>query len=446
MAEPIFHIADESGNNNRNLKNTLGELYPGATGDVLTLQSNGEWAAQAPAGGGGAKLFMEKVIISADNVIPPLSYTPVDPSQVRMVVRNVIHTPKSNDFSVLGKNVTIANTGYVIKAGWHVEFHYETLDTIVMPTITSFSPTSGTIAETVVITGANFVNVQSVTIGGVNQPSFVVDSPTQITVTLANGSYVGTDVVVTTGTGTASQSGFTFNSPAPTITNISPLISAIGNEVVITGVNFINVSSVKFGGVNAASYIVDSSTQLRGVIADTGAAGTVEITTPFGTATSAQSITLDQILIFPRSGRTMTNNLTVFGGLNYVASASSFAFAGREPYLAFNLVYTDFWLASSGTNEWLQIQFPLRARVRRYQLATANVNNSHHPRNWLFQAWDGSAWVTLDTKVNQFLSFNTTYNYPITNNVYYDRYRLFVQNTQTAGWAVALANLILHPV
>ena len=446
MPEPIFHIADKSGNNNRNLKNTLGELYQGNTGDVLTLSPSGEWQAQAPTGGGGESggtLFMEKLTVSPDNTFPPLSYTPKDPAQVRMIVRGLTHTPKSGDFSVLGKNVTVANTGYVIKAGWHVEFHYETLDTIATPTITSFAPTTGTANTILTITGTNFTGVQSVTIGTVVQPVYTVNSLTEIVVTVANGTYVGTDVTVTTATGAATLAGFTFTSPTPTITTIAPLVSAIGNEITIAGTNFMSISAVRFGGTNSASYIADSTTQVRGIIADTGTAGTVQVQTSFGTATSAQSITLEQLLTFPRVGRFMTANATVIGGLNYTASASSFAFAGREAYRAFSSNGTDFWLGATANNEWLRMQFPLRARVRRYELTTASVNNNHHPKNWLFQGWNGSTWVTLDTKINQTLTAGTLYSFPITNNVYYSEYRIFVQDTNLAGWAAAIGKLVL---
>ena len=86
----------------------------------------------------------------------------------------------------------------------------------------------------------------------------------------------------------------TFVSQPPTVTGLNPTSgpSAGGNSVVISGTNFVGVSGaagVKFGGVNATSYIVNSTTQITAV-APEGTAGTtvnVTVTTPAGTSSVA---------------------------------------------------------------------------------------------------------------------------------------------------------------
>ncbi len=52
-------------------------------------------------------------------------------------------------------------------------------------TVTAVNPTQGpaTGGDTVTITGTDFTNVLSVTFGGIDSPSFTVDSATQITAT-----------------------------------------------------------------------------------------------------------------------------------------------------------------------------------------------------------------------------------------------------------------------
>ncbi|MFY7965831.1 MAG: pectinesterase family protein [Chitinophagaceae bacterium] len=79
------------------------------------------------------------------------------------------------------------------------------------PTITSFTPTSQISGGNVVITGTSFSNVTSVSFGGTNASSFTVNSGTQITATVANGT--SGNVSVTTTSGTATLSGFTFQTP-----------------------------------------------------------------------------------------------------------------------------------------------------------------------------------------------------------------------------------------
>jgi sugar lactone lactonase YvrE len=153
------------------------------------------------------------------------------------------------------------------------------------PAITSFAPTSNGQGGTVVITGANFTGATAVSFGGVPAASFTVVSPTQINAVVAAGGATG-NVQVTTPGGMANLAGFTFI-PSPTITSFAPMAAAAGNNVVITGTNFTGATLVRFGGINATSYTVDSPTQITAVVSAGGATGNVQVTTPGGTATQA---------------------------------------------------------------------------------------------------------------------------------------------------------------
>jgi hypothetical protein len=84
------------------------------------------------------------------------------------------------------------------------------------------------------------------------------------------------------------QSFTVSNAKAPsTVTGISPASGppAGGTPVIITGTNFTGATVVKFGSTNAASFNVDSATQITAT-SPAGAAGTVDITVD-GSATSA---------------------------------------------------------------------------------------------------------------------------------------------------------------
>lgn len=78
---------------------------------------------------------------------------------------------------------------------------------------------------------------------------------------------------------------------APTITSVSPAAGPDtgGTSVVITGTNFDNASLVRFGGVDATSFTVDSSTSITAVTPSINFAQTVnvEVATPNGTANLA---------------------------------------------------------------------------------------------------------------------------------------------------------------
>jgi len=161
-----------------------------------------------------------------------------------------------------------------------------------LPTITSFTPTSGPAGTSVTITGMNFTGATSVTFNGTSAGSFTVNSDTQITATVGNGSSTGKISVTTTNGIGLSSSVYTVPLPPPTISSLNPATGATGTAVTVTGTNFGNVSSVKFNGTSAASFTVNSMTQITATVAGGSTTGKVTVTTASGTATSATNFTV----------------------------------------------------------------------------------------------------------------------------------------------------------
>src|SRR5262245_27358348 len=81
-----------------------------------------------------------------------------------------------------------------------------------LPTITSFTPTSGGQSTAITITGTNFTGATAVSFGGTPTSSFVIISATTIRAIPANSGSTG-DISVTTPGGTATLPGFTFTGP-----------------------------------------------------------------------------------------------------------------------------------------------------------------------------------------------------------------------------------------
>jgi uncharacterized repeat protein (TIGR03803 family) len=79
----------------------------------------------------------------------------------------------------------------------------------VVPQVTSFSPTSGPVSTSVVITGESFIGVIDVHFGNVKVTSFTVDSDTQITATVPAGAETGKISVCTAGGSGDSATSFT---------------------------------------------------------------------------------------------------------------------------------------------------------------------------------------------------------------------------------------------
>ena len=160
------------------------------------------------------------------------------------------------------------------------------------PSVSSVSPNTGSTAggTSLTVTGTNFTGATAVKFGSVAATSFSVTSSTTATAVSPAGTAGTVDVTVTTPNGTSatnSSDTFTYGTPAPTVTNVSPSSgsTAGGTSATVTGTNFTGATAVKFGSVAATSFSVTSSTTATAV-SPAGTAGTVDVTvtTPNGTS------------------------------------------------------------------------------------------------------------------------------------------------------------------
>ena len=159
------------------------------------------------------------------------------------------------------------------------------------PTISGFNPASGVAGTSVTITGTNFTGATSVQFNSTAAASFTVNTATQITATVGNGTTTGRITVTTPVATASSSSNFTINVP-PTISALNPGSGPVGTAVVITGTNFVRVSSVAFNGKAASLFTVRSSTQITATVAAASTTGKVTVTTASGTATSPNNFTV----------------------------------------------------------------------------------------------------------------------------------------------------------
>ena len=202
------------------------------------------------------------------------------------------------------------------------------------PTVTSFSPTSGAVGATVDVQGTNLTGANSVKFNGTSDPSFVVNSSTDITAHVPGGATTGKISVTTpNGTGT-SASNFTVTggggSP-PTVTSFTPTSGPVGTSVVVNGTNFTGVTAVKFNGTSATSYTVNSSVKITATVPSGATTGKISVTNGSGTGTSTGSFTVTaagapKITSFSPSygwtGNTITINGSGFTGATSVKLGS----------------------------------------------------------------------------------------------------------------------------
>lgn len=162
-------------------------------------------------------------------------------------------------------------------------------------TITGFSPESGAVGGSIIITGTNLAAVTSVMFGTA-PAQFVINSATSITATvpqLGTGPY---SISVSTVLSTATADTVFTVVDNPTLTGFSPGHGAPGSQITIEGTNFVGVTSVRFGSLNAASFQVLSPTQIVATVPSTTSFGAVPI------VVTAAGVTLTSSSLFDLHG------------------------------------------------------------------------------------------------------------------------------------------------
>jgi hypothetical protein len=194
---------------------------------------------------------------------------------------------------------------------------------------------------------------------------------------------------------------------------------------------------VKVGGADVLSFVVNSATQITADIAKTQVTGVITVQNPYGTATSASSLTIDQLLPFSRTGRVMTAPSVVLNTRTYTASSQP---PNGTPYSAFDNNPAVWWLAANNSGQRLIIRFPFKIRISQYRIrqAAGSYPTNHYPKDWTLEgSVNGTTWTVLDTKTNQPINADQTVNIALTDE--YDYYSILINNTN--GFAAVISEL-----
>ncbi len=192
--------------------------------------------------------------------------------------------------------------------------------TVAAPTITSFTPNNGPPGTTVTITGTNFdpdARKNEVKFNGVTA-TVTSASATSLTAIAPSGATTGPISVTTRGGTATSATNFTVINPTPTVTSFTPTSGKAGDQITITGTNFINVTAVTFNGSFATTFSVASETSIVATVPTNVTTGPIRVTTTFGTATSAGSF-----VVIP----TQDFQLSALPGVTGVPAVGSAAFS-----------------------------------------------------------------------------------------------------------------------
>lgn len=170
------------------------------------------------------------------------------------------------------------------------------------------------------------------------------------------------------------------NAPvAPTITSLGSSNGCAGSSLIITGTNFTGTSSVKIGGTDVTSYTVNSATQITAIVGS-GTTGTVVVTTPGGTATSASTFTINST---PATPGAITSNSPQCAGTGITFTQGT---------------------CSSGTCYWVSSATGTETTNSSATFTTATTAGTYNV--WI-RSYNGSCWsssVTSSGTVNPYIS------------------------------------------
>ena len=209
----------------------------------------------------------------------------------------------------------------------------------VLPTITSFTPTSGLPGTIVSITGSHFTGETGVTFGGTAAASVVFVSDTALTAVVASGSSSG-PIGVTTANGTGFSSSNFNVVQTPSDITFSPGSGGVGDSVTITGHHFSGATAVKFNTATA-SFTVNSDTQITATVPPAATTGKVTVSTSTGSGLSASAFT-----VIPKP--TVSTFLPTSGNVGAPVTINGSKFTGATAVKFNGVSATPFTIATDG--------------------------------------------------------------------------------------------------
>jgi hypothetical protein len=204
-----------------------------------------------------------------------------------------------------------------------------------VPTISTFIPDTATTGTIIIVSGMHFTHASAVSFGGVSAASFTVLNDTTLRAAVGAGS-TGSVTVTTTG-GITNLSGFVYV-PLPIITSFTPLSGGPGTGLAINGNNFTAVTSVTIGGVQAASFVVNSSSRITAVVG-AGGSGNISVISSLANSSLAGFTFLPStpptIRSFsPLSGPVGTSVTLLGSGFNTITTKNTVFFGATKAYVS----------------------------------------------------------------------------------------------------------------
>jgi uncharacterized repeat protein (TIGR03803 family) len=149
--------------------------------------------------------------------------------------------------------------------------------------------TSGLVASSVGIFGLGFSSKSVVKFDGVTATGVVLQGTSYITAPVPAGALTGS-VTVTTGSTTLTSNAIF--KVLPKVKSFAPTSGPVGTSVVITGVSLTQTSAVKFDGIAATTFTVNSDTKITAIVPTGAKTGKIAVTTKGGASSSSGTFTV----------------------------------------------------------------------------------------------------------------------------------------------------------
>jgi len=115
----------------------------------------------------------------------------------------------------------------------------------------------------------------------------------------------------------------------------------------------------------------------------------------------------------------------------------------NDAFRAFDNSLSTWWSGGAvniSNPRWISYQFPNAIPINQYVIQGVNNGNEQGPKDWEFQGWNGSNWVTLHTVAGH---NSNNYTSPlIGNSTAYLSYRLLI--TASLSTSIGVVNIILY--
>jgi len=180
--------------------------------------------------------------------------------------------------------------GLTSHGGVHVPYGtVYSLDASLKPFVTTVVRRSAKVGTSIGVIGQGFHSATGVLFGA-SAGTFTASNDTYLTAKIGAGATTAPITVEEPGGNLLSPLNFRIS---PSISSFTPSSGPVGTKVVITGVSLSQASAVKFGGVAATGFTVNSDTQVTATVPTGAKSGKIAITTPGGTANSPTSFTVN---------------------------------------------------------------------------------------------------------------------------------------------------------